>query len=52
MPTLFVQDTGAPESQQMLSPDQSKLLAQIAGQLADSTRAEKEAACKEVREAC
>ena len=43
-------DAATPE--QLLSPDQSELLAQITGQLADSTRAQKDAACKEVREAC
>lgn len=43
---------GPSTSQQLLSPDQSKLLAQITGQLAESTRLDKEAACNEVRAAC
>ncbi|KAK9844277.1 hypothetical protein WJX74_000370 [Apatococcus lobatus] len=39
-------------SEELLTPDQSMLLAQIAGQLAISTRAEKEEACQQVQKTC
>ncbi|KAK9819042.1 hypothetical protein WJX74_009707 [Apatococcus lobatus] len=39
-------------AEELLTPDQSKLLAQIAGQLAINTHAEKVEACEQVQKAC
>ena len=48
----LLQGADAPRPVGQLSSDHSRLLQQIAEQLADHSRADKEAACQQVREAC